>query len=623
MGQLPQGAGLKVQLASNPSHLEAVDPVVEGMSRAIQDLLGDTDRERVLPVLIHGDAAFAGQGVVAETLNMSALPGFRTGGTVHLVVNNGIGFTTSPVDARSSVYATDVARMVQAPIFHVNGEDPEACAHVVDVALAFRHAFKKDVVIDMICYRSHGHNEGDEPAFTQPLMYAKIRGRRSVRKRLTEKLVNRGDISLEEADEAFSHFQARLEAAFEATRESAPPQACALPEQEPEIQEPEPPPPVAGETLQRILDSLATVPEGFQIHPKLARQYAKRADALREGTVDWGTAEAMAFGSVLLEGLPVRLSGQDSRRGTFSHRHAVIVDQESGEEYTPLQHLDPSQASFLIYDSFLSEYAVLGFEYGYSVSRPEALVLWEAQFGDFANGGQIVIDQFIAAAYEKWDQRSRLTLLLPHGYEGQGPEHSSARLERFLTLCAEGNMRVAVPSTAAQLYHLLRSQAHLAKPVPLVVMTPKSLLRLDAARSTADDFTDHHWRPVLADPEELSAARRVLLCSGKIAHELEAHRAESGGDATAVVRLEQLYPFPGNRVAEALAGADSVDELRWVQEEPANMGAWRTLQPYLLEVAAGRKLTYVGRTASGSPATGSARMHQAEQEKILADAFRD
>jgi len=619
----PGGASVKVTLASNPSHLEAVGPVVEGMVRAIQDLLGDTERERVLPVLVHGDAAFAGQGVVAETLNMSALPGFRTGGTIHLVVNNGIGFTTSPVDARSSVYATDVARMVQAPIFHVNGEDPEACTHVIDLALAFRQAFQKDVVVDMICYRSHGHNEGDEPAFTQPLMYAKIRGRRSVRKLFTEKLVNRGDISLAEAEEAFGHFQARLEAAFEATRESAPPQAVPLPEGEVEIPEPEPPPRVEAATLQRILDAIAAVPEGFRVHPKLARLVARRAEALREDAVDWGTAEALAFGSLLLDGIPVRLSGQDSRRGTFSHRHALLVDQQTGAEYAPLQHLGPEQAPFLIYDSLLSEYAVLGFEYGYSVSRPKALVLWEAQFGDFANGAQIIIDQFIAAAFEKWGQRSRLTLLLPHGYEGQGPEHSSARLERFLVLCAEGNMRVAVPSTAAQHYHLLRSQAILAEPVPLVVMTPKSLLRLDAARSTAGDLTDRHWRPVLADPAALAGARRAVLCSGKIAHELEAHRAAIGAEPTAVVRVEQLYPFPGRHLAELLAAAPALAELRWVQEEPANMGAWRFVQPHLLDIAAGRRLTYVGRTPSGSPATGSARMHQAEQDAILAEAFRD
>jgi multifunctional 2-oxoglutarate metabolism enzyme len=618
----PGGGEIDVRLASNPSHLESVDPVVEGMARAVQDVRGDAARERVLPILVHGDAAFAGQGVVAETLNMSALPGYRTGGTIHIVVNNGIGFTTSPVDARSSVYATDVARMVQAPIFHVNGEDPEACVHVMDLVLAFRQAFKKDVVVDMICYRRHGHNEGDEPAFTQPLMYDKIRDRRSVRKLYTEALVNRGDITLDEAEKALERFHATLEAAFEATRESAPPDVAVAAEPLGLPPSPPPAPAVDGETLERVLRHIISVPDGFKLHPKLKRQFERRAGELRERGVDWGMAESLAFGTILLEGVPIRLSGQDTRRGTFSQRHAVYVDQGDGHEVVPLQHLADEQASFLVYDSLLSEFAVLGFEYGYSVARPEALVLWEAQFGDFANGGQVIIDQYVAAAEEKWGQRSRLGLLLPHGYEGQGPEHSSGRIERFLCLSAQWNMRVAVPSTAAQYFHLLRSQAHLPEPKPLVVFTPKSMLRADAARSVLADFTDHSWRPVLPDGAPPADPRRVLLASGKIAHELEARRAEVNDARVAILRVEQLYPFPGRQLAEQLARFPHSEEMRWVQEEPANMGAWRFIAPDLAELAEGRKLTYVGRPSAASPATGSARRHAAEQERVLADAFR-
>jgi 2-oxoglutarate decarboxylase len=615
------GKEIRIDMPSNPSHLESVDPVVEGLARALQDLRGDVERGRIVPVLVHGDAAFAGQGVAAETLNLSALPGYRTGGTVHIVVNNGIGFTTSPVDARSSVYATDVARAVQAPIFHVNGEDPEACVHVMDLVLAFRQAFRKDVVVDMICYRRHGHNEADEPSFTQPLMYAKIRDRRSVRKLYTETLVNRGDITVDEADEALNRFNATLEAAFEATRESAPPPLRPILDEEPEVPEPAPPPAVDAASLRRILASILAPPEGFHLHPKLARQFERRARVLDEDAVDWGTGEALAFGSLLLEGIAVRLSGQDSRRGTFSQRHATLVDQTDGSEYTSLQHLDEGQAPFLIYDSMLSEYAVMGFEYGYSVGRPGALVLWEAQFGDFANGAQIIVDGYVAAAWEKWEQRSRLTLLLPHGYEGQGPEHSSARLERYLTLCAQGNMRVVVPSTAAQYFHILRSQAHLEEPVPLVVLTPKSLLRATAASSSLADLTERRWRPVLPDTADFAAVHRLLLCTGKLGHELMAHRDQEGIQDTAVLRVEQLYPVPGRHLADALAAYPDATDLRWVQEEPANMGAWRFLAPHLADVAAGRTLTYVGRVAAGSPATGSARMHHAEQEHIIARAF--
>jgi 2-oxoglutarate decarboxylase len=618
----PAGETLHITLASNPSHLEAVNPVVEGMARALQDMRGDTGREQVLPVLVHGDAAFAGQGVVAETLNMNALSGYRTGGTIHVVANNGIGFTTSPADARSSVYATDVAKMVQAPVFHVNGEDPEACVHVMDLALAFRREFKKDVVVDVIGYRRWGHNEADEPAYTQPIMYARIRDKRSVRKLYTERLVNRGDMSLEEAEGALKDFQDRLEAAFAATHESAPPSAP-TPHGAPAAAVAQTlPPPVSLASLEQILQRATTLPDGFHVHPKLARQLSQRRQMLVQDAVDWGTAESLAFGSLLLEGIPVRLSGQDSRRGTFSQRHAVLVDQGTGAEHTPLQHLAPEQAPFLIYDSLLSEYAALGFEYGYSVARSNALVIWEAQFGDFSNGAQVVIDQFIAAAEAKWNQASRLVLLLPHGSEGQGPEHSSARLERFLQLAAGGNMRVAVPTTAAQYYHLLRSQAHAPRGVPLIVMTPKSLLREEAAKSRAEEFTGI-FQPVLADPTPPQQATRLLLCTGKVAYDLLDHRRKQADSRSAIVRVERPYPFPADELAGVLRTLPGVRELRWVQEEPANMGAWSFLAPRLRELVPEVRLAYVGRPENPSPATGSARIFQIEQERVVAEALAD
>jgi len=616
----PAGETVHVTMASNPSHLEAVDPVVEGMARALQDARGDGAREQVLPVLIHGDAAFSGQGVVAETLNMSALSGYRTGGTIHIVVNNGIGFTTSPVDARSSVYATDVAKMVQAPVFHVNAEDPEACVHVMDLALAFRREFKKDVVVDVVGYRRWGHNEADEPAYTQPIMYAKIRDRRSVRKLYTERLVNHGDLSVQEAETALKDFQERLEAAFAATHESAPPPIpppAPAPSRVPEAQAP----PVALATLEQILRRATTVPEGFHVHPKLARQLAQHREMLAQDAVDWGTGELLAFGSLLLEGITVRLAGQDSRRGTFSQRHAVLVDQEDGSEYTLLQHLAADQAPFLVYDSLLSEYAALGFEYGYSVVRADALVLWEAQFGDFSNGAQVVIDQFIASAEEKWNQRSKLVLLLPHGAEGQGPEHTSARLERFLQLCAAGNLRVAVPTTSAQHFHLLRAQAHAARAVPLVIMTPKSLLRADAAKSRAEEFAAT-FQPVLGEPAPPPDPTRALLCTGKVAFELLDRKRKAGDGASTVIRLERLYPFPKEELVAALRAFPSLRELTWVQEEPANMGAWGFVAPRLHELLPELPLAYAGRCESPSPATGSHRLYLAEQERVITTALQ-
>ena len=620
------GDSLNITLASNPSHLEAVDPVVEGMARAMQDIRGDTERSTVLPVLIHGDAAFAGQGVVAETLNFSMLKGYRTGGTVHIVVNNGIGFTTTPVDARSSVYATDVAKMVQAPIFHVNGEDPEACVHIIELALQFRNTFRKDVVVDMVCYRRHGHNEGDDPSFTQPIMYGKIKAKRSVRKLYTEALVNRGDISIGEAEEALQYFHDAFQRAFDGTRESGPPDIDIDHLFREVIEDPgmRIDTAVTRPVLDDILRALTTMPASFTMHPKLKRLIDLRAEVLRENRVDWATGEALAFGSLLLEGIHVRLSGQDSRRGTFSQRHSVLVDNTNGEEYIPLNNIQGGQAEYTPFDSLLSEYAVLGFEYGYSVARPESLVIWEAQFGDFVNGAQIVIDQFIAAAEDKWKQQSGVVLLLPHGFEGQGPEHSSARIERFLTLCAENNMRVALPTTTAQYFHLLRRQALLEENKPLVVLTPKSLLRADVAKSASTEFENGAFSFVLDDPEPPGDTRRLLLCSGKIAFDLFAHRREHGITDTAIVRVEQLYPFPLADILAVVRKYHHVRDIRWVQEEPQNMGSWNFVHGRLGDaLAAPYHFNYVGRTFSGSPAVGSSIIHEIEQDKFVREAFAE
>ncbi len=650
------GRELRVSLASNPSHLEAVDPVVEGMARAEQDDLGPDRRFEVLPILVHGDAAFAGQGVVAETLNFSQLPGYRTGGTVHLVINNQLGFTTAPASARSSVYPTDVAKMVQAPIFHVNGDDPEACARAGRLAFAFRQAFHVDVVIDMVCYRRHGHNEGDDPSYTQPRMYSIIESTRSVRKLYTEALVRRGDITLEEAEGALEDFQARLQAALDETRQSAPPQPVALtPAPVPE----EPPAGVFTGVDRAVLEHLATVtmtvPEGFTLHPKLARQFAQRVQMLDSGEVDWATGEALAFGSLVLEGTSVRLAGQDTRRGTFSQRHAVLVDYETGAEWVPLAHLSPGTQTgqsghagkFAVHDSLLSEYAALGFEYGYSVVAYDTLVAWEAQFGDFANGAQVIIDNFLTVAEDKWAQLSGLVMLLPHGYEGQGPEHSSARLERFLTQCARGNIRVAQPTNAAQYFHLLRSQVRGTRRRPLVVLTPKSLLRARQSRSPWDAFANGSFETVLDDPDfttssgagnpgalDPAAVRRVLLCSGKVAYEVTARREAllAGGKgasaegldpaAVAVVRVEQLYPWPEARLAEVLAHYPQAEQVVWLQEEPENMGAWTFAHGRLHRlVRDSYELFHVSRAESASPATGSAAIHQLEHEDLLTRAF--
>ena len=618
------GSTTAVSLCSNPSHLEAVNPVLEGIVRAKQDLIDRGEAGySVLPVLLHGDAAFAGQGVVAETLQMGQLRGYRTGGTVHVVINNQVGFTTAPEYSRSSTYSTDVARTVQAPIFHVNGDDPEACVRVARLAFEFRQAFRKDAVIDLVCYRKRGHNEGDDPSMTQPLMYDVIDSKRSVRKTYTEQLVGRGDITLEEAEEALKDYQAQLERVFAETRDAS---SATAPEPEmatrPDLSEIDTA--VGQDVLDRIARAHVELPEDFTPHPKLAPLMQRRAAMVTEGGIDWGFGEVLAFGSLLLAGTPVRLAGQDSRRGTFVQRHATLFDRHTGAEHTPLRHLGPDAAPFYVYDSLLSEYACLGFEYGYSVVRPEVLVMWEAQFGDFVNGAMTVIDEFISSGEAKWGQRTGVTLLLPHGYEGQGPDHSSTRIERFLQACAEDNMTVAYPTTPAQHFHLLRAQALSGSLRPLVIVTPKSMLRLKAAASVPADFTAGHWAPVLPDPEPLDPAgvSRVVLCSGKVYYDLAAARQRTGDTSVALVRLEQLYPLPGRQLREVLATYPHLTDLVWAQEEPANMGAWSHVALSLPEqLAAGPALRRVSRRASASPAAGSSKVHEAEQAALVLAAF--
>ncbi|WP_042437780.1 multifunctional oxoglutarate decarboxylase/oxoglutarate dehydrogenase thiamine pyrophosphate-binding subunit/dihydrolipoyllysine-residue succinyltransferase subunit [Sanguibacter keddieii] len=627
------GATTKVYLAANPSHLEAVDPVLEGIVRAKQDRIDlGGDGFSVLPILIHGDAAFAGQGVVTEVLNLAQLRGYRTGGTIHVVINNQVGFTTGPSSSRSTLYCTDVAKGLQVPIFHVNGDDPEAVVRVAQLAFEFREQFDRDVIIDMVCYRRRGHNEGDDPSMTQPLMYNLIEAKRSVRKLYTENLVARGDISVEEAEQVLADYQAQLERVFTETREGGyTPPANSDPVaglERPESQREDAGTMVGWKTatdqavLDRIGQAHATPPEGFTVHPKLAQLLEKRAAMSSEGGIDWGYGEILAFGSLLMEGTPIRLAGQDSRRGTFVQRHAVMHDRETGAEWTPLLYLSGDQAKLWVYDSSLSEFAALGFEYGYSVERPDALVLWEAQFGDFVNGAQTIIDEFISSAEQKWGQNSSVVLLLPHGYEGQGPDHSSARVERFLQLCAEDNLTVAFPSTPASYFHLLRRQAYDRPRRPLVVMTPKSMLRLKAAASPTEDFTSGTFREIIRDDlaeAQASKVDRVLLCSGKVYYDLIAHRVKSGDTSTAIVRLEQLYPLEGEMLTEAVAAFGDA-ELVWVQDEPENQGAWPFIALNAPE-ALGREMRVVSRSASASPAAGSAKKHLAEQTDLVERAF--
>jgi 2-oxoglutarate decarboxylase len=621
------GNVIDVFLSGNPSHLEAVDPVVVGMVRAkLDELEHRDDRCPVLPVLVHGDAAFAGQGVVFETMSMSQLRGYRVGGTVHIIVNNQLGFTTAPHQSRSSQYATDVAKTVQAPIFHVNGDDPEACVRVIRLAFEFRQAFGKDVVVDMVCYRRHGHNEGDEPSYTQPIMYEAIENRRSVRKLYTEELVTRGDLTLDEAEEALEDFRAQLDTALDETRESSPPAPEVSLDVEVDGVLPHVDTGVDRERLQHIADAVTSWPDGFTAHPKLGRQLEKRRDMLDRDAVDWAMAEALAFGTLLMEGTPVRMAGQDSRRGTFSQRHAVLIDYETAAEHVPLAHLSDDQAMFKIYDSPLNEFAALGFEYGYSVARKDALVIWEAQFGDFVNGAQVIIDQFITAARDKWGQTSGLVMFLPHGYEGQGPEHSSARIERFLEAAAEDNIQVAQPSTAAQFFHLLRRQMHRDVRRPLIVFTPKGMLRAKPATSAAKDFIEGSFAEVLDDADAPEDVRRVVLCSGKLAHRLRAARSSREAPA-AVVRVEQLYPWPRDQLAEVLDRYDA-PEVMWVQDEPENMGPWPFVEARLrtlvtADAGGTRTVRHRTRAESASPAAGSAQIHKQEEELLLDAAFAD
>ncbi|MGI5214563.1 multifunctional oxoglutarate decarboxylase/oxoglutarate dehydrogenase thiamine pyrophosphate-binding subunit/dihydrolipoyllysine-residue succinyltransferase subunit [Plantactinospora sp. CA-290183] len=621
---------IKVSVTANPSHLEAVDPVLEGIVRAKQDRIDlKLEGYTVLPVAVHGDAAFAGQGVVAETLNLSQLRGYRTGGTVHVVVNNQVGFTTAPEYSRSSLYSTDVARMIQAPIFHVNGDDPEAVVRVARLAFEYRQAFNKDVVIDMVCYRRRGHNEGDDPSMSNPQMYKIIDSKRSVRKLYTEELIGRGDITLEDAEELLRDFQAQLERVFKATRDAASsPRQPARPRRQ---AEPEPPVETATEAsvVRAVGQAHVTLPEGFTPHKRIQQLLDRRAKMAESGNIDWGFGEIIAFGSLLNDGVTVRLAGQDSRRGTFVQRHAVIVDSRTGSEHLPVSALANDRSRFFVHDSLLSEYAAMGFEYGYSVENTEALVLWEAQFGDFANGAQTVVDEFISSGEVKWAQQSAVTLLLPHGHEGQGPDHTSGRPERFLQLCAEDNMRVAMPTTPASYFHLLRRQALSPKRKPLVVFTPKSLLRHKLCVSNVEDFTTGTFQPVLPDgagtagvtapaPE---AVKRVLLCTGKVYYDLVQARAERTITDTAIVRMEQLYPLPVEEVRAALAQYPNAEDFAWVQEEPANQGAWSFVALNLLEHLEGVRLRRISRPAAAAPAVGSAKMHDAEQAALVEAAL--
>ena len=619
------GADIKVELAANPSHLETVDPIVLGIVRANQDSIDPPGSYPSLPILIHGDAAFAGQGVVAECLAMSDINGYRVGGTVHLIINNQIGFTTSPKFARSSLYCSDVAKTVQAPIFHVNGDDPEACVRVAQLAFAYRQRFHKDVVIDMVCYRRHGHNEGDDPSYTQPLMYRAIAERRSVRKLYVEALVKRGELTVEEAESALLDFQSKLQVALDETRAHAPEDVKVAKPPKPVGVLPHVETGVQRATLDLIFDHLTEYPEGFTPHPKLIRQFDARSKLYHDSSlVDWATGEALAIGSLVLEGTPVRFTGEDTRRGTFSQRHAALIDYDNEVNWVPLAEMPDAPAKFWIYDSLLSEYAAVGYEYGYAHANHDALVVWEAQFGDFVNGAQIIIDQYIVAAEDKWGQGNGLVLLLPHGFEGQGPEHSSARIERFLQSCAEDNIQVANATTAAQYFHILRRQVRRPVRKPLVMFTPKSALRMPQSRSTVEELTHGSFQEVLDDPTpglDKNAVRRLVFCSGKVAWDAFADRDRRQAPA-AIIRVEQLYPFPVEQMLGVLDDYPNAKELVWLQEEPENMGAWNFVEARTWRVKErGYDLRHVSRVESGSPATGSKTIHDQELMDLMDETF--
>ena len=616
---------LRILLMNNPSHLESVNPVVEGFARARQDMETGQNRETVLPFLIHGDAAFAGQGIVAETLNMSQLEGYRTGGTIHLVINNQIGYTTLPEDARSTRYSTDVAKMLMVPIFHVHGEDPAALIHVFRLAADYRWQFGKDVVIDVVCFRRYGHNEGDEPYFTQPLMYERIRQRPSLNQVYAETLIEEQIVQKSDVEALVSRINTQLNNAYETVHGSE----CPFPavnfyenweKFDGEYSHKPVNTGVKDKTLLTLAQKLISLPDGFAVNSKLKRLLQRRAQAVKQGYgIDWAGAEALAFASLLTEGYPIRLSGQDSGRGTFSQRHSVLVDTESGNRFVPLNELEENQAPFYVYDSLLSESGVLGFDYGYSLAQSDGLVMWEAQFGDFANNAQSIIDLFIVSGESKWQRLSGLVLLLPHGYEGLGPEHSSARLERFLQLCAGDNIQVCNPTTPAQYFHLLRRQVMSRFRKPLVVMTPKSLLRHPAAISGLEELSEGSFETIMDDPEEFQDVRKVLFCSGKIYYELCARRKELEITDIAIVRLEQFYPFPGERLKTAINQYPKSKHWCWVQEEPQNMGGWQFIKPRL-EKLIKRKLRYIGRNTASSPATGFPAIYRQEQNLIVEKA---
>ena len=632
---LPDGQ-VRVSLAANPSHLEAVNAVVEGKARARQRILGDdgvaTDRKRVLPILLHGDAAFAGQGSVAECLNLSQLPGYRTGGTIHLIINNQIGFTTMPADARSSAYATDVAKMIEAPILHVNGEEPMELYWAAQFALEFRQHFGRDVVIDMYCYRRQGHNETDQAAFTQPHIYRQLQDRPTIGQMYKKQLVEQGALGQDQADQIEKEIWDRYEAGHARMLEL---QAAgdrsvfsgSTAVAQPEYNHAPVPTGISRDLLQHVGKVLTTVPEGFNIHPTLAKRFIpRRQEALQNGgPIDWAFAESLAWGALLTEGHQVRLSGQDCRRGTFSHRHAVFYDSESRERYIPLEHVSPTQAKFCVYNSFLSEFAVLGFDYGYSIGAPNMLTMWEAQFGDFSNGAQVIIDQFISSAESKWQTPSDITLLLPHGYEGMGPEHSSARLERFLQLCAERNMVVGNFTTPAQYFHALRRQKLRGFRKPLILMTPKSLLTRPEAVSTEADFLEGScFQEILPDPmhfEDPMQVGRIIFCTGKVYYDLAAHREEQGIKNVAILRIEQLYPFHRELIEALVSQYPAASKFVWCQEEPLNMGAWSYIFPRLEKVL-DRRVRYAGRDRASSPAAGSKAKHYHEQKSLIEAAFQ-
>ncbi|MGI8883694.1 MAG: multifunctional oxoglutarate decarboxylase/oxoglutarate dehydrogenase thiamine pyrophosphate-binding subunit/dihydrolipoyllysine-residue succinyltransferase subunit, partial [Pyrinomonadaceae bacterium] len=625
------GKDVKIQLSCNPSHLEFVNPVVEGMARARQDELRNVQQktreeavDKILPVLIHGDAAFAGQGIVMETLQLASLKGYRTGGTIHLVINNQIGFTTSPEASRSSIYSTDAAQITQTPIFHINGDDPEAAFRVIQIALDYRQQFDKDVVLDLVGFRRLGHNEGDEPSYTQPVMYARVKAHPGTRHLYAQHLIRENVISEDDlkamTDVTTEKYEGILARAKQIAAEK--PKRAELPapiedEDGSRVLET----PVSKDVLQTVSEKISLVPEGFHVNPKMVGQLARRAKmGIGEAPMDWGFAEAIAVGSLVLEGFPVRLSGQDSGRGTFSHRHASMYDTLTGGRWSPLTELRSAEnpaARFYVFDSSLSEMGVLGFEYGYSVIAANDLVMWEAQFGDFSNGAQVIIDQYIAASEEKWQQKCRLVMLLPHGYEGQGPEHSSARLERYLQLCAENNLQVCYPTTPAQYFHLLRRQVKQEIVRPLIVMTPKSLLRLPAASSAIEELKSGGFQPVIDDAKvsDKSKVKRIVLCSGKVFYDLDAGREDANDNRVALVRLEQFYPFPKAKLQEIFAAYGNATEILWTQEEPQNMGGWKFVESRIREITPKNiELRYVGRTASASPATGSYAIHELEQK---------